>query len=228
MENQQVKDSSVLKYIIIIGLAAIILAFFALRGDKVDRIDVPVGANDAIIGDVNANVTVIEFTDFSCPFCAAANGYNQESINYLKSRNPSWEAPVPKIYDEYVKTGKARIVVKYAFGHTGGKPAQNVAWCLYEQSPDKYWNFYHEAFANQNDVENIEKMKTLAQQNGANSGQLQICLDSKKYESRFNEQTLQGMNAGVQGTPTFFVNGMKLEGAVSYSDFQKVIENELK
>lgn len=228
-QHQTEKKSSSFKYILIICIAVIVLAFFALKSNNDDgtKIDIAINENDVIIGDKNASVTIVEFTDFSCPFCAAANGYNQQYINSLKSRDPSWEAPLPKIYDNYVKTGKARVVVRYYPGHGQGQEAHRVGWSLYEQEPEAFEEYKEKVFAQQENANNIELMKELAASLGANKDKINQDLASKKYENRFNEQTLQGMNAGIQGTPTFFVNGIKIEGAASYPDFQKIIESEL-
>ncbi len=180
-----------------------------------------------VMGSKDAPVTVIKFSDFSCPFCAAASGDNEELISYMKQRSPSWEPIGTNMIKDYVKTGKVRFAVKYMMGHSGGHPAQLVAWCLNDQSSDLFWKFYAEAFANQNDVEDLEKMKTLAQTVGADAKKLKTCLDSKKYESRFDKEQKEGIAAGVQGTPAFFVNGKLISGAVPYSQMKQAIDAEL-
>ena len=228
--HQHEKKSNAGMYILVICIAIVVLGFFALKGNNDDngkRTDITINENDIIIGQKNAPVTIVEFTDFSCPFCAAANGYNQQYINSLKSRDSSWQAPMPKIYNDYVKSGKVRIVMKYYPGHGQGQEAHRVAWSFYSQLPDKFEEYKQKVFAEQENANNVELMKELAVSLGADKNKINQDLADKKYESRFNEQTLQGMNAGVQGTPTFFVNGLKIEGAASYADFQKVIESEL-
>ena len=141
----------------------------------------------------------------------------------------AWFAWIPSfvtnMIDDYVKTGKVKFVAKYMQGHSGGHPAQLVALCLNEQ--DLYWDFYPQAFANQADVEDLTKMKALAQTVGADMTELQTCLDSNKYESRFDSEQNEGISAGAQGTPAFFVNGLLVSGAVPYSQVKSVIEAEL-
>jgi len=222
------KKSNFLIYGVIIIVAIAALAFFSMMGDdNGERADIIVNDNDIIIGDKNAPVTIVEFTDFSCPFCAAASGYNTQAISALKSGDPSWEAPLPKINENYVKSGKVRVVMKYYPGHGTGMEAHRVGWCFYEQAPDKFFQYKGNVFFEQENTNNIELMKEIAIDLGANKDLLNQCLASKKYDAKINEQTLQGMNVGVKGTPTFFVNGIKIEGAASYKEFQKVIESEL-
>lgn len=227
-QNKEKKSSS-LMYILVIGIAVVVFVFFALKGgnDDVQRKEIIVDENDIIIGERNAPVTIVEFTDFSCPYCAAANGNNQEVINSLRQRDPSWEAPLPKVIEKYVMTGKAKLVVKYYPGHKTGDDAHRVGWCLYEQLPNKFEEYKERAFAQQENTGDVDAMVDIAVLVGANKQRVEQCLVDKKYESRFSEQTLQGMNAGIKGTPTFFINGIPLEGAHSYSTFEKVIESEL-
>lgn len=180
-----------------------------------------------VIGNKNAKVTVIEFTDFSCPYCAAASGDNEQYVAYMKQRSSSWEPIVTNLIKDYVETGKARFAVKYSMGHSGGKPAQLVAWCLNDQNSDLYWKFYPKAFAQLTDVEDLAKMKEIAKGIGADMAKLQTCLDSKKYDSRFDKEQAEGRAAGVQGTPAFFVNGQLLSGAQPYSVVKQLIDKEL-
>ncbi len=178
-----------------------------------------------VLGNENASVTIIEFSDFSCPFCAAASGQSEEMVSYMKRNDPSWEAPVPGIIRDYVETGKAKLVYKYNFGHTGGHNANLVGWCLNEQN--LFWEFHDKAFADQSNVEDLSKMKNIAQSLGADMNALNSCLSSSRYDSRFQEESDQAAEAGVAGTPTFFVNGEKVEGAVSYTILKKTIDSEL-
>lgn len=184
--------------------------------------------NSPVLGNSNAPVTIYEFSDFSCPYCAAAAGYNDEAIFALTSQDASWQAPIPKIEEEYVKTGKVKIVFKYFPGHGAGKAAHLVSLALAEQDPSLFWKFHDLAFKNQVDTGNIDKMKSLAQQLGADMNKLESSLAStSKYENQLKEDANMGRSISIKGTPTFIINGKLIEGAVSFTEFQKVIDNEL-
>jgi protein-disulfide isomerase len=213
--------------VVVLGFFVIALfsngfGFFNGQGKSVANLEI---GNSPVIGNSNASVTLFEFSDFSCPFCAAANGYNEEAISALKKQNPSWEAPLPMIIKNYVDKGLAKIVFKYAKGHGTGQNAQVIGWCLDEQ--ELFWEFHDAAFKNQKDISDFDKMKALALGLGADASKLDECLGSNKYNSRLNEENNYSNSVGVSGTPTFFVNGQKVEGAVSYSEFKKVIDSKL-
>jgi len=183
-----------------------------------------------IIGSADAPVTIVEFSDFSCPYCAAASGDNAELVSYMQQRDPSWEPIITNLMEE-IQAGKVRLAVKYTVGHSGGHPAQLVAWCLNDQDSDLYWKFYPKAFANQNDVEDISKMTTLAKSIGADMTKLQTCIDSKKYDSRFDQEQNEGSKQGIRGTPAFLVGktggdtATIVSGAVSYTNFKQIIDS---
>lgn len=189
------------------------------------KLNLDVG-NAPLKGSKDAKVTIIEFSDFSCPFCGAAVGENEEVMAYLKQRNPSWQAPLPQIIKNYVDTGKARIAFKYYPGHGTGETATKIALCANEQG--KFWELHDLIFRNQKDIENTAKVKEFAKSIGVDSAKLEACLSSKKYDSRLDKDTNEGRAAGVSGTPAFFINGVKVEGAESFEVFRQIIDSELQ
>ena len=181
--------------------------------------------NSPVLGKTDAPVTIYMFSDFSCPYCAAASGYNNQVIQQLKSKDATWTPAIPGIIENYVNTGKVKIVYKYAQGHGTGEAAELVGWCLNDQN--LFWKFYDLAFANQEDTGNLDKMKDLAQQSGADMTALNQCLDSGKYQNQFQKDIAMADSNGVQGTPSFLINGKMVSGAIPYSNFKKVIDSTL-
>jgi protein-disulfide isomerase len=180
-----------------------------------------------VLGDANAPVTIYEFSDFSCPFCSAAEGKNAYLEGVLASKAPGWEAPMPAIKAKYVDTGKVKIVFKYFPGHGAGKAAHAVAFGLYEQNPDLFWKFADVAFGNQQNLNDLTLMKVWAKNLGANETALSDYLASGKYEAQLKADEDMGRSNGVTGTPSFFINGQQIVGAQSFSEFEKLIEQEL-
>lgn len=181
-----------------------------------------------VTGNADAPLTIVVFSDFSCPYCGAASGMSKTIVDYMKQRDSSWVAPIPGILDEYVKSGKARLAFKYFPGHGSGEPAMKVGWCADEQSSDIFWKYHDLAFAVQDQTNDLEKMKALAKQAGADLAKLDACLSSKKYDSRLATDTDAGRSLGVSGTPTFFINGTPMVGAYSFTDVKETLEAELK
>ena len=191
-----------------------------------ERVQISVG-NSPVLGKESALVTVVLFSDFSCPYCAAASGANDGVAATLKQRNPGWTAPVSGIIKDYVNSDKVRIVFKYYPGHGLGQQAHLVSLCLNEQN--LFWKFHDKAFAIYESTNDLDKMKAIAVEIKANMTALDKCLtdNQQKYTKELSDEIDEGKAAGVQGTPTFYVNGLKVEGAVSYTDIKKVIDSEL-
>jgi len=185
-------------------------------------VEIPIG-DSPVLGNADAPLTIVEFSDFSCPYCGAASGQAKDMVDYMKQNDPTWVAPVPEIIKDYVNTGKAKLVYKYSIGHSGAKPATLVAFCLNDQG--LFWEMHDLAFANQDDVEDLSKMKMLAQSIRADMTKLNSCLDSNKYDSKLDEDEALGQQIGIGGTPAIYSNGIKVaNGAESYVKVKQAIE----
>ncbi|MAG26153.1 hypothetical protein CMI47_11375 [Candidatus Pacearchaeota archaeon] len=164
--------------------------------------------NSPVLGDPNAPVTIYEFSDFSCQFCG----------QFAKGA-------LPLIKQNYVETGKAKIVFKYFPGHGTARPAHAVGLALNEQG--LFWEFHDLAFDNPDDLGSLNKMKALAETLGADMDQLDSDLDATNYYNQLQRETNMGSANGVEGTPFFLINGRSISGAQPYSVFESTIENAL-
>lgn len=187
-------------------------------------VTIPIG-NSPVLGNANATLTIVLFSDLSCPYCGAASGQTKSMVDYMISRDASWQPPVPGIIKDYIDTGKAKLVFKYYPGHGAGVEAMKVGFCLNDQG--LFWKFHDKAFADQSNTNNLSIMKQHAKEVGADMTKLQTCLDSKKYDSKLDEDTALGTSIGLQGTPAFYVNGLEVVpgGAASYPDVKKFIDS---
>lgn len=180
-----------------------------------------VSADDPSIGSANAPVTIVTFSDPSCPFCGAAFGGNEEVMNYLRSRDKAWEPSIPNIMKDYVAAGKVRLVYKYFPGHGSGESAMRTLLCANEQG--KFWELHSLIEKNQADVEDATKIAGYAKSVGVDATKLNSCLASKKYDAKIQSDTAEGAASGVEGTPAFFVNDTYISGAVSYQTMKSAI-----
>ena len=166
--------------------------------------------DDPYLGDENAPVTIIEFSDFECPFCAR---FHSSTLDQIKT--------------EYVDTGKVKFVYRdfpLDSIHSQATPAAEAAQCAFEQG--KFWEFHDEIFANQQSL-GSSLYKQIASDLGLDTNKFNDCVDSRKYREEVKKDLQDGASVGIRGTPGFIVNSVPLSGAQPFSSFQAVIEAEL-
>lgn len=175
-----------------------------------------IGSYAGTIGNANAPITIVEFSDYQCPFCRRA-----------------FEDAEKKVIENYVNTGKARIIFKdfpLSF-HPDAPAAANAARCAGEQS--KYWEMHDKIFVGQGAAElgtvriNATAYSTYAKELKLDEAKFKTCVDSNKYAADVQSDTAQGIAAGVSGTPTFFINNQQIVGAQPYEAFKAAIDAEL-
>jgi protein-disulfide isomerase len=151
-------------------------------------------------------VTIVEFSDYQCPFCARVN--------------PTLDR-IRQTYGDRVK-----IVFKdYPLGnHPQAPKAAEAAHCAGEQN--KYWEMHDAIFANQRAME-VANLKQSARAIGLNGSVFDQCLDSGKHAATVRAGTELGDKMGVNSTPTLYINGRVLLGAVPFESFKQVIDEEL-
>jgi len=181
----------------------------------------PVSIDDDFIkGRSDAKITIIEFSDFQCPFCAR---FYQETL--------------PFIDREYIQTGKARLVYRdfpLDTIHKDAQKAAEAAQCAGEQG--KFWEMHDKLFENQKAL-GPNHLKRYAKEIGLPMTSFNECLDSGKYAKEVQKDLRDGQEAGVSGTPSFFIGftgpdktiqGFPLRGAVPYSTFKQTLDRLLE
>ena len=166
--------------------------------------------DDPVKGSPDAPVTIVEFSEFQCPYC----GYYVREV-------------FPRIDEAYIKTGK----VKYVFRdfpltsiHPNAQKAAEAGGCAAQQG--KFWEYHDLLFAHQ-DTLDVASLKQYAADLGLDSARFDACLDSGAMAEEVAGDVADGQAYGVSGTPAFFVNGIKLTGAQPFEAFQELIEEEL-
>ena len=187
--------------------------FYASLGDKykaeylIEPMRVEVAATGPGKGPENAPVTIVEFSDFECPFCSRVN--------------PTLDK-VKQTYGD-----KVRIVFRQfpLAMHPNAQKAAEASLCANDQG--KFWEMHDAMFADQRQLA-VDSLKTKATQLGLNAEQFNQCLDSNKYAPQVQADLQAGAEAGVSGTPAAFINGRFLSGAQPYENFAKIIDDELR
>lgn len=154
-------------------------------------------------------VKIIEFSDFQCPFC---------------SRGADVVSELKKKYG----TGKIQIAFKHfpLPMHQQAKPASEAALCVNEQSADKFWKYHDILFKNQDKL-SPDDLKKYAKDVGADTGKFEECVKAQKYVDTVKKDMEYGEKIGVRSTPTFFINGQLVAGAVPIEQFSEIIDEEL-
>lgn len=171
--------------------------------EKPVRIEI---GNAPVKGDKGAKVTIVEFSDFECPFCSRVN------------------PTMAQIMEKY--KGKVKVAFKHQplpF-HASAKPAAEASLAAHEQG--KFWQFHDKAFENQRAL-NRENFEVWAKEIGLDVNKFKAALDSGKYKAQVDADSALGNQVGADGTPTFFVNGRKISGAQPFEAFAKLIDEEL-
>ncbi|MBI4126425.1 MAG: thioredoxin domain-containing protein [Deltaproteobacteria bacterium] len=168
---------------------------------------VAVEAGDApSLGSKDAPITIIEFSDYQCPFCKRA-------------RPTVW-----KVLEEY--GDKIRYVYRdfpLSF-HNFAHKAHEAAHCAGDQG--KYFDYNRKLFDNQQNLD-IGDLKKYAQELQLDGQRFDACLSNSTYAARVDADIEAGAAAGVSGTPSFFINGIQLSGAQPFEAFKDIIEGEL-
>lgn len=181
-----------------------------ISGNPGKYLDPPGEDDDPVKGDANAPITIIEFSDFECPFCGK---FFRETL--------------PLIQKEYIDTGIAKLVYRdFPLSmHENAQKAAEAAECADDQ--DKFWEYHDKLFENQGTLD-VPSLKQYAIDLGLDGSTFDDCLDSDKYADEVKADMDDGTNKGdVGGTPAFFINGIVLVGAQPFAVFKNVIDSEL-
>ena len=170
------------------------------------RYTVEISDTDPVRGNPSAQVTIVEFSDYQCPFCARVN--------------PTLDR-IRQTYGDRVK-----IVFKDfpLANHPQAPKASEAARCAGEQN--KYWEMHDAMFANQRALD-VPQLKQTARAIGLNGTSFDQCLDSGKWGAAVQAGLAQGEKMGVNSTPTLYVNGRPVIGAMPFENFKTIIDEEL-
>ena len=227
---------------ILIAAVVISLSLFLTRGGKTvagqndtqgqdnagnEQVQLSIADNDRILGSPTAPLTLYEFSDFQCPFCRK---FFNETYTQLKKN--------------YVDTGKLKIVYRHmplSF-HPAARPAALAAECAGDQG--KFWEFHDTIFQEQSklnpkELTNPELYKTItfgeaeikgwaSKIPGIDSNAFNECLAAGTHNDKVGANINQAMSIGINGTPTFVLNGKLIVGAQPFEAFSYALDQSLE
>jgi protein-disulfide isomerase len=157
-------------------------------------------------GPANAPIQMIEFSDFQCPFCLKANPTVTQVLNTYGDK-------IRFVYRHYPLPN-----------HPNARPAAEAAQCANEQG--KFWPFHDRLFARDGRLSDAD-LKTVAGEVSLDMTKFEGCVATHKYKADVDADVAAGDEAGVSGTPAFFINGRTLTGAQPFEAFKRIIDDEL-
>jgi protein-disulfide isomerase len=181
------------------------------------KVDVDLGHLPPL-GDKDAPVKIVEFSDMQCPFCRS---YFTTAFQQIKS--------------DYIDTGKAVVYYRHyplSFHPAAQKSAEAIE-CANDQN--KFWELHDLMFEKQQALDpsggtvefTVDDIKSWASELGLDMTAFNQCIDNDTYAEKVSADLADGNTAGVTGTPAFYINGTPLIGAQPYESFKAVIDQEL-
>ncbi|HXH32412.1 MAG TPA: thioredoxin domain-containing protein [Bacteriovoracaceae bacterium] len=164
--------------------------------------------NAPITGGRDAKVTIVEFSDFQCPYCAKG----ADLIKEIKQK-----------YGNKVKVAFKNFPLPF---HNHAEKAAVAGLCANEQGPEYFWKMHDAMFANQAALD-LEGLKKTAQKIGIKSDAFDKCMSENKYLAQVKSDMEEGKKIKVKSTPTFFVNGQLVNGAQPIDVFSEIIDEEM-
>lgn len=171
------------------------------------RFEIMLSDKDPSLGSRSAPVTLVEFSDFQCPFCLrVAPTMKQIRAAYGDKVRIVWkDFPLTQIHPQAFKAGEA-------------------GQCAAEQG--KFWEFHDRVFENQQAMQ-LDDLKRYAASVGVDADRFNTCLDTSRHAEVVRDGVAQGTRLGINSTPTVFINGRRVSGAQPYEVFAAIIDEEL-
>jgi protein-disulfide isomerase len=171
------------------------------------RLNVAVAASNPSVGSASAPITLVEFSDYQCPYC----GRVEPTLKRLRA---AYGDKIRFVWKDFPLTQIHPLAFK----------ASEAAHCAGDQG--KYWELHDVLFSKQSELQ-LDDLKRHALTLGLKTDDFNQCLDSGKHAERVRDGVAEGGQLGVNSTPTVFINGRRFSGAQPYEVFAKAIDEEL-
>jgi protein-disulfide isomerase len=170
------------------------------------RQTVPVAAGDNVKGPATARVEVVEFGDFQCPICRSI----EPALKRLQTEH---KTDVRLVWKDFPLDG-----------HPDARPAAEAARCAADQG--KFWDYHDKLFANQEGL-GKSRLRDYAKQLKLDAAAFTTCVDKGRHRADVDNAVAAAADLGVSATPTVFINGRLVVGAVPYETYERIVREEL-
>lgn len=186
------------------GFSAVNLPKKEGNNQKIDLSKIK-NAEAPTLGNSAAPLQIVEFADFTCPF-------SKQAFSVMRELLAKYPSQVSYTFRHFPLQDQA---------HQGGLEASEAAFCAGKQN--KFWAYHDKLFLNQKNF-TLEDLKGYAGQIGLDVPSFTKCLTSSLAEQKVGLDWTDGYSLGINGTPTFFINGQKVEGAIPLEEWEKLIK----
>lgn len=166
--------------------------------------------NRPVLGDADAPVTIVEYSDFTCGFCGK---FHSETY--------------PQLKEKYIDTGLVKFVYK-DFPVVQGQDAAIASKCVFRDLGNEAFFEYHNIIFNNQNVVSESNLRTWAIDLGISGETYDACIEDQEIASQVQADFTEGQGFGISGTPGFIINGKLLVGAQPFAAFEQIIEAELE
>ncbi|MCC6639008.1 DsbA family protein [Candidatus Falkowbacteria bacterium] len=181
---------------------------YSKYGEFVSRNDVE-SYDDPSYGPTDAKLVIVEFGDFGCPYC-------KENYPVVRRLMSEYSDRVKFIYRD----------LPLVFIHPQAMIAAQAAQCAHDQG--KFWEYHDYLYEHQGMYTTNEELIGYARELGFDEEKFSTCVTTEKYKNEVQQDLSAGVAFKIKGTPTYFINGLKLNGTVSYETFKQLIEKYLE
>ena len=183
---------------------------------ELDKLKSISAANTPNYGTTGAPVVIVEFSDFECPFC--------------RDEAKSLRTNVLKDYPKEVHLYHLDMPIESI--HPWARAAAIGGHCIYRQNSGAFWDYYDWIYQHQGDItaDNLKAriLEWAATKSNIDSLQLGRCMDNRETEADIDQSVAQAKSLDINSTPTFFVNGRRLSGAIEWANMKRVIDEEIE
>ena len=179
-----------------------------MNRSEVKRLKMPVGDRDHVQGDADAPVTLVEYGDYQCPYCGRAY-------------------PIVKAVQNHFGKRLRFVFRNFPLSEIHPHAAQAAAAAEAAADHGKFWEMHDHLFEHQNRLGERD-LVNYASELGITSGGFLELMQSEEKADRVQEDFMTGVRSGVNGTPTFFINGVRYDGSWDFADLVSAIEASLR
>ncbi len=172
--------------------------------------EITISDADHILGDLNAPIKIVEYSDYQCPYCSRHHPTLQQIIQEYGNQ-------IAWVYKHFPLDTI----------HQNARPAAEASECVADQLGDEgFWNFTDAMFQNQSRLGN-SYYEEVASSLGVNLQEFKDCVSSRKFKDKVEADYQEGLSLGVTGTPGNFINGIEVKGAVPFETLKQIIDSQL-